>query len=98
MSKELKDCPVCGNRCESYSDYSSDKVFYDCPICGRYELTSDSFSLINNNMLASYLFYKRFLGHQEESERRYHTTLGKEKCDEYKKEFEKGQQEDKQEG
>ena len=90
MSKELKDCPVCGNRCESYSDYSSDKVFYDCPICGRYELTSDSFSLINNNMLASYLFYKRFLGHQEESERRYHTTLGKEKCDEYKKEFEKG--------
>lgn len=90
MSIEYINCPVCGSRCEYYPDFNLDKEFYECPICGRYELTSRANNIQDNNCLASYLFYNRFIDNQGKTEYRYHTTLDKEKCDEYKAEFKKG--------
>ncbi|MBR3238594.1 MAG: hypothetical protein IKH34_08580 [Oscillospiraceae bacterium] len=60
-----------------------------CPVCGRYEITYSSIELINDPKLQSFLFYNRFMD-DSITEYRYHTTLSKEKCDEYKKDFEEG--------
>lgn len=84
-------CPVCGSY--SYKKIYMDPVkhFYDCPVCGRYEyfpifaeLTS-----FNLNHLGAYLAYNGFI--QNGTEYRYFTTMSKEKCDEYSKDFENGE-------
>ena len=84
-----KECPVCKSRVSCSMDYDTSIVFYDCPVCGRYEITYSCHSIIDDNRLGSYLYYNRFVS-SDSTEYRYHTTLSKEKCDEYKKDFEKG--------
>ena len=78
------ECPICRSIAECYSDIGKNMVFYACPVCGRFEVGVDVISSFNENHLSSYLFYHAF--HQfKKEEIRYHTTLSKEKCDEYKK-------------
>ena len=84
-----KACPVCGSQASAYPDYERNRTFYICPVCGRYEITYSGRELINSPKLQSFLFYNRFLD-DNIPDYRYHTTLSKEKCDEYKKDFEKG--------
>ncbi len=84
-----KTCPVCGSLASVHQDYDSFCVFYMCPVCGRFEITYSGIDLINNPRLLSFLFYNRFLD-DNITEYRYYTTLSKEKCDEYKKDFEEG--------
>ena len=84
-----KACPVCGSQASAQQNYDSVCVFYMCPVCGRYEITYSGMDLLNNTKLASFLFYNRFKK-TGSPEYRYHTTLSKEKCDEYKKGFEEG--------
>lgn len=50
---------------------------------------SSGADVLNDFKLPAYLFYHRF-ANDDSIEYRYHTTLSKEKCDEYKKEFESG--------
>ncbi len=90
---ETKECPVCrSNACYS-PDYDRDSAFYSCPVCGRFEITANNGGLINDNRLASYLYYNRFkssASHLDKPEYRYHTTMEKELCDNYKKAFKEG--------
>ncbi|WP_051205546.1 hypothetical protein [Butyrivibrio sp. FC2001] len=89
---DIKDCQICGYKEASFeADYDVDTAFYTCPVCGRYQLTIN-YALhrnIDKSKLASYLFYKRFKSSFGKIEYRYHTTLPKEKCDEYIAEKEK---------
>ena len=89
---EQVNCPVCNSSTYMYPyGELNDLLFYDCPICGRYELKEHApFDGININHLSSYLFYHRFLRDVFPPEYRYHTTLCKEVCDQYKKEFDTG--------
>ena len=87
MNNQAK-CPVC----ESATDVQNIDgfhAFYSCPICGRYEISVQSYEIVNDNRLASYLYYNRFLLN-DELECRYHTTLSKEKCDRYRREYDEG--------
>ena len=86
------NCPVCGSFSDEYLlGPLNDLMFYDCPVCGQYELKSFvPFNGLDKNHLASYLFYHRFLEQGNQSEYRYHTTLEKEICDQYKMEFKTG--------
>ena len=88
MDENKHSCPVCGSDAEvqHYTKYES--AFWVCPTCGKYEITLSGYRLANNPHLGSYLFYHRFCFN--ENEFRYHTTLNKEQCDEYKKQFDKG--------
>ena len=81
-----KDCPVCGSQAYFQPDYETSSVFYICPVCGRYKITFSGNRILKNPKLSSYLFYNRFVN-DGYFEYRYHTTLSKEKCDEYKREF-----------
>ena len=90
MENKIIECPVCKSKITGYPDYLHNRIFYDCPICGRYELTVDGYCIQQNNQLASFLYYNRFVGNIQFPEYRYHTTLSKESCDEYKKDFENG--------
>lgn len=85
-------CPVCNTLCDrTYMDPLNTRVFYTCPVCGRYEDSNDfPFENINMNHLAPYLFYHSFKRGDGPVEYRYHTTLSKEKCDEYTKVFNEG--------
>ncbi len=90
MQSILKPCPVCGSEAETYPNYGEIvSVFRVCPVCGRYEITQYKSEIVNDNRLAPYLFYHRFVenGIWED---RYHTTMSKELCDEYRKETETG--------
>lgn len=89
MDKKI-ECPVCKSEASCFPDYQHDSVFYRCPVCGRYEFTLNGCQIQRNNQLASFLYYNRFLGGLLQTEYRYHTTLNKELCDEYKKEFVNG--------
>ena len=89
MQNSTKECPVCKSMASCFPDYQHDNVFYDCPVCGRYELTVSGYSIQDDNRLASYLYYNRFRS-DNYSEYRYHTTLCEEQCDEYRKEFDNG--------
>lgn len=80
---ENNECPFCKSKAEIYPDSINDKIFYMCPICGRFELNLDNLSIINDNRVASYLYYNRFLYGVYPTEYRYHTTMKKELCDEY---------------
>ncbi|MBR0236025.1 MAG: hypothetical protein IJQ37_06180 [Clostridia bacterium] len=90
MENTLRGCPVCRSKASCFSEYQHDSVFYDCPVCGRYELTLNGFRIQHNNHLAPYLYYNRFKNGLSHPEYRYHTTMGKELCDTYKNDFEKG--------
>lgn len=91
MSNNQQECPICRSSAYAYPDSNREMVFYTCPVCGRFEYDEkDNADGINENHLASYLFYKAFRKNLEYAERRYHTTLSKEKCDEYKKEYDRG--------
>ena len=90
METTLKDCPVCGSKASCFPEYQHDSVFYDCPVCGRYEFTLNGFRIQHNSHLVSYLYYNRFKGGLMHPEYRYHTTMKKELCDTYKRNFEDG--------
>ncbi len=87
--EKIKDCPICSTEASCYPDYDRDLVFYTCPVCGRFELDFH-YSKINQNHLASFLVYNRFKNSWEKTEYRYHTMLSKEICDQYRKEFDEG--------
>lgn len=91
MTKQVR-CPVCTSASMMQTMGPLDtRVFYDCPVCGRYEIAELSpFDGINLNHLASYLFYHRFFSTINSFEYRYHTTLGRDLCDQYRKEYDNG--------
>ena len=80
------ECPVCKSQAGFQVYHRSDKIFYDCPVCGRYEITIDGVALRNENRLAHYLYYNRFKS-SIKTEYRYHTTLSKDICDNYRRDF-----------
>ncbi len=82
-------CPVCDSECELQPNYDKGSVFYVCPVCGRYQLTHDGHSLRDDMRIASYLYHNRFLD-DGFIENRYHTTLARETCDEYRKQYDDG--------
>lgn len=82
-------CPVCNSESDVQVNYDTNSAFHICPVCGRYELTYSGHALADNPRLASYLYYNRFL-HDGLFGNRYHTTLNKETCDEYRKQFDDG--------
>lgn len=84
-----KQCPVCGSQASAQQIYDPFGIFYICPVCGRFEITDSGTALINNPQLQSFLFYNCFID-DNITEYRYHTTLSKETCDEYKKDFDEG--------
>ena len=82
-----KECPVCKSMASYSPNYQKFMTFYECPACGRFELgefsANDKFDY---NHLASYLVYNCF--HAENyDEYRYHTVMDKERCDQYRQEF-----------
>lgn len=87
---DQRECPVCKSLAYFYSNFEYSMVFYNCPICGRFELGEYNKRIdFNYNHLASYLVYNSF--HSEEhGEFRYHTVMDKDKCDQYRQEFDKG--------
>lgn len=83
-------CPVCGLEITSDRDARKSSTFYCCPVCGRFEISDvSSIECSAGNQLAPYLFYHHF-SIENLQEYRYHTTLDKRICDEYKKEFNEG--------
>ena len=91
MAERVK-CPVCNSLSVLYQLGPLNTLyFYECPVCGRYEVSElGPFDGMNINHLSSYLFYHHFLHNSSPTEYRYHTTLKKELCDQYKKEFDEG--------
>lgn len=87
---EEKECFVCKTMSYNQLDMDSYLSFFICPICGRYVLSffEDRIPL-NKNHLASYLAYHRY-SNDGAIEYRFNTMLTKEKCDEYKRDFESG--------
>lgn len=87
---EIKNCFVCGNQATVQLVMDPVKYFYSCPICGRYEYYVSFAELtdFNLNYLGAYLAYNGF--RESSNEYRYFSTMSKERCDEYKKEFEHG--------
>lgn len=86
---ETKICPICGSEAYYELNFQENRVFWGCPVCGRFQLDYlDVQSRLNYNHLLSYLVYHRFKFN--DTEYRYHTTLDKDICDKYKKEFESG--------
>ncbi len=83
-----RPCPICKTEAYYQRDDSASNVFWACPVCGRYELNIEMIRS-NKNHLASYLFYNGF--EDNDFEYRYHTGLGKELCDQYRKDFNEGQ-------
>lgn len=68
-------------------------ILYICPVCGRYEFSETEYMnpSLDKKRLSLYLCYKRFcIGRDKATEYRYHTTMAKEKCDEFAEEFQKG--------
>lgn len=84
---EAAKCVVCGSQSSKTANYETDRVFYECPVCGRFELgLSDLSQGMNYNRLAPYLAHNRF-DSQRVIEYRYHTTLDKDTCDQYRQQF-----------
>lgn len=88
-NEQKKECFVCGTSAYFQYNHDRDMVFYACPVCGRYEL---GFSMINRglnkNQLASFLLYNGYRA--SDFEYRYYTSLKKEVCDQYKEEYNSG--------
>lgn len=85
--EQKKKCPICDTEAVAQADYGRDLVFYTCPVCGKYQLSP--FRQLNRNHLAAYLLYNKF-SNDNGIDYRYHTVLDKELCDQYKEEFDKG--------
>lgn len=85
-----KKCFVCGSNASVQLVMDPVKYFYDCPVCGRYEyyVMFAELTEFNLNHLGAYLAYNGFK--HNFNEYRYFTTMSKEQCDEYKKEFKNG--------
>lgn len=83
-------CPVCGTEAIIERDYGRLLVLHICPVCGKFQLgfSKDVFVNLNLNHLASYLLYNGFRGGLFEA--RYHTVLDKKTCDEYRADFDSG--------
>ncbi len=93
MSSETKKCPVCDSNAVEYTYDFGRRVFVECPVCGRFEYYPDKEELakFNLNHLAAYFIYNGFKhGNLYSTEYRYFTTMSKEKCDEYRVEFNNG--------
>lgn len=87
---EMAKCVVCGSQSSKTSNYETDRVFYECPVCGRFEMgLSDLSHEMDYNRLAPYLAHNRF-DSQRVIEYRYHTTLDKDTCDQYRQQFDSG--------
>lgn len=87
---EMAKCVVCGSQSSKTANYETDRVFYECPVCGRFELgLSDLSHGMDYNSLAPYLAHNRF-DSQRVIEYRYHTTLEKDTCDQYRQQFDSG--------
>lgn len=87
---EMAKCVVCGSQSSKTVNYETDRVFYECPVCGRFELgLSDLSHGMDYNRLAPYLAHNRF-DSQRVIEYRYHTTLDKDTCDQYRQQFDSG--------
>ena len=87
---ETAKCVVCGSQSTKTANYETDRVFYECPVCGRFELgLSDLSQGMDYNRLAPYLAHNRF-DSQRVIEYRYHTTLDKDTCDQYRQQFDSG--------
>ena len=93
MPNKIK-CPICmSEMIDSYRYPNS--TFYSCPVCGVFEITTNQFIQIDNSVIlnphtASYLYYNKFENGSKMLFNRYHTTLSKEKCDEYNRDTESG--------
>lgn len=85
MKQNTGRCYVCDS--PALVEASADnRAMYFCPVCGRFQLgVYDKFSDFNFNHLASYLAHNCFPFNN--TEYRYHTTLSKDACDKYKKEY-----------
>lgn len=93
MSSESKKCPVCDSNAFVTDYYDPVTTFVQCPVCGRFEYypMEDDLTKFNLNHLAAYFIYNGFKdGGLHHTEYRYFTTMNKEKCDEYRAEFNKG--------
>lgn len=88
MDTQKKPCPICGTEAFFQYNHTTDRDFYGCPVCGRYQLGAYDASKLNFNHLLSYLVYHRYPCN--DFEYRYHTTLNKDTCGQYKKEFDLG--------
>ena len=88
--KDENTCFVCGGHASGQLNMNPVKYFYSCPVCGKYEyyVSFGELTDFNLNHLGSYLVYNGFK--ESLSEYRYFSTMSKEQCDEYKKEFEQG--------
>ena len=83
-------CFFCGHDSDKNLNHEKDLVFYNCPICGRYEISLEYMQdNYDKNKTMHYLYYNAFL-RRNMPEYRYFTCRPKEECDEYKREFEKG--------
>jgi len=83
-------CVVCGSESTKTANYETDQVFYECPVCGRFQLgLSDLSHEMDYNHLAPYLAHNRF-DVQGVIEYRYHTALDKDTCDQYRQQFDSG--------
>lgn len=87
---EKNKCFVCGGEASVRLSMNPVKYFYSCPVCGRYEyyVTFAELTDFNLNYLSAYLAYNGFKDQLREY--RYFSTMSKERCDEYKKEFAQG--------
>lgn len=84
-----RECPICGSHAFVQSNADPFGYFITCPVCGRYSLVGSTWmELVKDPHLASYLFHNSFS--ESDCKYRYNTTLSKEKCDEYNKEFIEG--------
>jgi len=92
MSSESIICPVCDSSAYGTTNRDPFRTFVQCPVCGRFEYTmEEGLTRFNLNHLASYFTYNGFKnGGMDYTEYRYFTTMSKDKCDEYRAEFNKG--------
>lgn len=89
--EQERDCIICGRkRVEYQRKAEKSSSFYMCPVCGRYELIDMPTERLNKNKAASFLYYNGYSCSYNPVEYRYYTTLPKEKCEEYQKEFRSG--------
>ena len=88
MSENTKNCPVCNSEAEAHRFPERHSVLWVCPVCGRFEIPFSGREIQNNPHLASYLFYHSYP--DTDNEYRYHTTLSKEQCDEFNRQFNEG--------
>lgn len=84
--EKVVPCPICKSNAFPKVDYNKARVLYCCPVCGRFEVDALEHSRLNLNHMGPYLLYHRYP--DTDYEYRYHTTLGKDECDEYRKELE----------